>query len=194
MEQSDTTVVTQEKRPDGPGGNLPPRGNGDGPPDGGSGGDRSDGGRGGRPIDRRTGAPRPGFLTHYKPDQGKVTRRSTFIGCGLLITWGAWFLFDQLRIYEGDELWRMVVTQGIPILFAVVLGTLAWRVSFVSRKSSDFMIATEGEMKKVSWSSKREVIGSTKVVIVFTLLLAVLLFTVDTIFQALFVWIGVLKK
>lgn len=192
MEQSDTTVVTREKRPDSPGGNLPPRGGG--PPPGGSEGDRSDGERGGRPVGRHTDGPRPGFLTQYKPDQGKVTRRSTFLGCGLLIVWGAWFLYDQLRIYEGDELWRMLITQGIPILFVVVLGTLAWRVSFVGRKSSDFMIATEGEMKKVSWSSKREVIGSTKVVIVFTLLLAVLLFSVDTVFQSLFLWIGVLKK
>ena len=48
-------------------------------------------------------------------------------------------------------------------------------------------------MKKVSWSSKREVIGSTKVVILFTVLLGVLLFVVDVLFQTLFKNIGVLK-
>jgi preprotein translocase SecE subunit len=73
------------------------------------------------------------------------------------------------------------------------LGTIAGRVAFVGRKSSDFMIATEGEMKKVSWSRKREVIGSTKVVIMFTLLLALLLFFVDLVFQYIFSEVGVLK-
>jgi preprotein translocase subunit SecE len=63
----------------------------------------------------------------------------------------------------------------------------------VNRKSSDFMIATEGEMKKVSWSSRREVIGSTKVVILFTIALACFLFVVDLAFQTLFSAIGVLK-
>ena len=87
----------------------------------------------------------------------------------------------------------MLITPGIPIALAVVLGVIAWRLTFVSRKSSDFMIATEGEMKKVSWSSKREVIGSTKVVILFTVLLALFLFVVDFAFQVFFKSVGVLK-
>jgi preprotein translocase SecE subunit len=55
------------------------------------------------------------------------------------------------------------------------------------------MIATEGEMKKVSWSSRRELIGSTKVVIVFTVAIAALLFVVDVGFVVLFGWLRVLK-
>jgi len=148
--------------------------------------------REGGPGDRRPAA-KPGVFTQYKPEQGKYTRRSTIVGAGLLIAWGAWFIHEQLRPYEGDELWQFGVTLGIPMLFAVVLGVLTWRVVFANRKSSDFMIATEGEMKKVSWSSKGEVIGSTKVVIVFTVLMALLLFFVDVAFQNLFQWIGVLK-
>ncbi len=149
---------------------------------GGSGGDI--------PSPRR---PAGGFLTQYKPDQGKAIRTGTFVGLGLLIVWGAVSVKDQLTFYEGDEAWRLLITPGIPILVAVVLGALAWRVSFVSKKSSDFMIGTEGEMKKVSWSTKREVIGSTKVVIMFTFMLALLLFGVDLVFQTAFQWIGVLK-
>jgi preprotein translocase subunit SecE len=134
-----------------------------------------------------------GWLQQYKPEQGKATRTGTFVGLGLLIAWGAKFLNDRLAVYQGDEAWRLLITPGIPIAFAVVLGVFAWRVTFVNRKSSDFMIATEGEMKKVSWSSKREVIGSTKVVILFTLLLALFLFVVDFAFQVFFKSIGVLK-
>lgn len=134
-----------------------------------------------------------GWLQQYKPDQGKATRTGTFVGVGLLVAWGAKFLNDRLALYQGDEGWRLLITPGIPIAFAVVLGVIAWRLTFVSRKSSDFMIATEGEMKKVSWSSKREVIGSTKVVILFTVLMALFLFAVDFAFQVFFKSIGVLR-
>lgn len=137
--------------------------------------------------------PRRGWFQPYKQEQGKTTRTGTFVGLGLLIAWGAKFLNDRLAGYQGDEAWRLMVTPGIPIAFAVALGALAWRLSYASRKSSDFMIATEGEMKKVNWSTKREVIGSTKVVIAFTIMLAVLLFLVDLAFQIFFKSVGVLK-
>ncbi|MBU0641058.1 MAG: preprotein translocase subunit SecE [Planctomycetes bacterium] len=55
------------------------------------------------------------------------------------------------------------------------------------------MIATEGEMKKVNWSSKKEVIGATKVVIVTVLALGAMLFIVDIFFMTVFGGIGVLK-
>jgi preprotein translocase SecE subunit len=147
---------------------------------------------GAAPPPERRPAPR-GFLTQYKPEQGKATRTGSFIAAGLLIAWGAWFLRERLAGYQGDEAWRLLITPGIPILVFVVLLALAWRVTFVNRGPSDFMIATEGEMKKVNWSSKKEVIGSTKVVIMFTIFLAVLLFVVDLAFKYLFSALGVLK-
>jgi len=139
------------------------------------------------------GKPGGGFLSQYKPDQGKATRTGTFVGLAVLVVWGGKFVNDHLTGYQGDEAWQLLITPGIAILFAVVMGALAWRVAYVNRKSSDFMIATEGEMKKVSWATKDEVIGSTKVVILFTVLLAVLLFVVDLFFQFFFSWINVLK-
>jgi preprotein translocase SecE subunit len=62
------------------------------------------------------------------------------------------------------------------------------------RKSVGFLIATDGEMKKVNWTSYREVKGSTIVVIVATFLIAGFLFGVDTIFARFFTFIGVLQK
>ena len=61
-------------------------------------------------------------------------------------------------------------------------------------RSADFMIATEGEMKKVSWSSRREVVGGTKVVIATTFILALMLWAVDLAFGFFFMEIGVLQK
>lgn len=134
-----------------------------------------------------------GPLTQYKPEQGRVIRVGTFIGVGALLAWGAKFLYDRLSVFEGDDAWHLLITTGIPIAFLVVAGALSWWLVFSNRGAGDFMIATEGEMKKVSWSSRREVIGSTKVVIMFTILLAALLFLVDLLFQTIFRWIGVLK-
>ncbi|MCD6365227.1 MAG: preprotein translocase subunit SecE [Planctomycetes bacterium] len=59
-------------------------------------------------------------------------------------------------------------------------------------KTADFLIATESEMKKVSWSSKEEIIGSTKVVIVFTFIMAVILYAVDVLFAFIFSEMGVM--
>ncbi len=142
------------------------------------------------------GLPRAGggHLRQYKPEQGKWTRMGTFVGLMSLVAWGGYFLYERLEIFSGDEPWRLVVSRGVPLAVVVLFGVLAWWVSYSHRSSSDFMIATEGEMKKVNWSTRREIIGSTKVVILFTVLLAGLLFVVDLSFQTLFSWIGILKK
>ena len=157
--------------------------------------------RGGAPGRSEPGPPAPAvskrsdrrLFRQYKPEQGKTTRTGTFIGAGAIIAWGAKFLYDRLQLFEGDEAWRLLITTGIPILFAVGLGAVAWWFLFSHRATSDFLIATEGEMKKVSWSSRNEVIGSTKVVIMFTVLLALLLFVVDLFFQFFFSGLGVLR-
>jgi len=77
----------------------------------------------------------------------------------------------------------------------LLLGAIALYI-FVgsSRKSVGFLIATDGEMKKVNWTSYREVKGSTIVVIVATFLIAGFLFGVDSIFARIFTAIGVLQK
>jgi preprotein translocase SecE subunit len=57
----------------------------------------------------------------------------------------------------------------------------------------DFLIATDSEMKKVNWTTRKELIGSTKVVIFFVLLIAALLFTLDLVFGYFFQLIKVLE-
>ncbi len=154
--------------------------------------DRSGGGsgRGGSNTPPSSGG---GFLNNYKPEQGKGTRLGTLIAAGAMVIWGAVFLYDRLAVYQGDEAWRLLVTAGIPLLFCAVAGVAVYWVVFCQRSASDFMIATEGEMKKVNWSSRRELIGSTKVVILFTVLLALTLFLIDFVFQLFFQFIGVLR-
>ena len=45
----------------------------------------------------------------------------------------------------------------------------------------------------VNWSKKQEVIGATKVVILFVILMSIMLFLVDSLFMLFFSEIGVLK-
>jgi preprotein translocase SecE subunit len=51
------------------------------------------------------------------------------------------------------------------------------------------MIAAEGEMKKVSWSSRQEIAVSTFIVIVFVIIMAMLLGATDITFEVFFKWI-----
>lgn len=76
----------------------------------------------------------------------------------------------------------------------VVLGVWAayWFVGR-SRTSVDFLIATDSEMRKVNWSTRREILGSTYVVIGATLLVALSLFLIDYGFSHLFIKIDLLK-
>jgi len=133
-----------------------------------------------------------GWFQIYKPTQGYWTRLFTAIGAGAFILWGASWIFNKLSVYKSTQYGLYI--QVIPaVVFLVVLGYLLYWA--VGRKPStvDFFVSVEGEMKKVNWSSWPEVIGATKVVILFVVILSLMLFLVDTIFMLFFSSIGVLK-
>lgn len=137
---------------------------------------------------------RRGFFEVYKRGQGFYTRLGTALGGGLIILGGVKYLYDQLAVvYDPSRPWTMYVRYGLPLAFLAAGGLLLYWIVCVWRKSCDFFIATEGEMKKVSWTTWGELVGATKVVIAATLLLAVILFVIDVIFMLFFAWIGVLK-
>jgi len=119
----------------------------------------------------------------YKKGQGKYTRSITLASVVAVAIFAAVALSDFLKGYELTK--QPFVRFGVPALLVAVVGLLTgWLTN--RPKSADFLIATEGEMKKVSWSSKKEVIGSTKVVVITTFVLAVILFAVDFVFAYLF--------
>ena len=119
-------------------------------------------------------------LQLYKKGQGKYTRSLTFLGAMLLAVIGAYRLSEFLK----DRV-PTFVQFGVPTAVVIAIAALMFWVTN-RPKSADFLIATEGEMKKVSWSSRAEVVGSTKVVIITTAILAILLFVVDVVFEAFF--------
>lgn len=86
-----------------------------------------------------------------------------------------------------------LILQGAAASVVILLGALAalWFAGMRPR-TVDFLIATDSEMKRVNWSTPREIRGSTYVVIGACFLLAGALFVFDFIFQFFFKTIGVL--
>lgn len=124
----------------------------------------------------------------YKSGQGQYVRWSTSAGAGLLALAAANFVRERLTVV--DNVW---VTTLVPVLVLVALAYLIFRFVGQHARVGDFLIATEGEMKKVNWSSRKEVWGATKVVIITVLALSILLFVVDLIFILMFSGMGVLR-
>ena len=120
----------------------------------------------------------------YRKTQGRWTRLGTVLGAGVLVVIGAWYTWSELP--SGLRSFRAI----IPLILMLACLYVLLRV-VNSKRPADFMIATEGEMKKVSWSSKKEIIGSTKVVIVTLLIMGLVLFLVDWFFMRLMKFVGV---
>ncbi len=130
----------------------------------------------------------------YKSGQGKYTRLCTGLGSGFMLGLGCYSLYSVLEILvEGNSKSGAWLQAGIPAAIFVVLGLLIFKL-VNTPKFADFMIQTEGEMKKVSWSSRKEIITSTKVVIITVFLMAAFLAIIDWAFAWGFAQIGVLKE
>lgn len=126
--------------------------------------------------------------THqYKPGLGRRVRRLTMLGIIVLGGSGAYSLYTQ-NILPHD--WRLAmpgtddftVVPGaqtmIPlILFALTLWAAIRAVNLPT--FAEFLIATEAEMNKVSWTSRRRLFQDTVVVLVTTVLLTLFLLVVD---------------
>ena len=123
----------------------------------------------------------------YKRGQGKYTRLGSAFGVAIVVAVGCYQLYAQLRAAEWDLSTHtvMIIATMVPAALFVVLGAIClW---LVNRPSiADFLIAAEGEMKKVSWSSRKEIAVSTFVVVVVVVVMSALLGVFDLLFVILF--------
>jgi preprotein translocase subunit SecE len=125
--------------------------------------------------------------TPYKPTQGWYARLWTGIGLGTLLAVGVLRLYDLLK-GASSPLGRL----GIPTLVGTVLAWFVFRLIHYP-PFADFLIATEAEMNKVSWTSKADLRRATSVVLVTVALMSVFLFGVDWVWSSLLQLIGVLR-
>jgi preprotein translocase subunit SecE len=136
------------------------------------------------------------FWQLYKPGQGYYTRMGTAIGSGVIILAGSHYIYSKLSAYpllpQEWARYDIVLHVGIPVCFLFGLALVVFRL-LNGPRSADFLIAVEGEMKKVNWTSKKEVLGSTRVVIATLLFLGAVLAGIDLLFMTFFRAIGVLQ-
>lgn len=133
------------------------------------------------------------MLSIYKPGQGFYTRVCTTVAIALLALMGiAWLTpyFIGVRIAGMEPIYTQAL---VAVLVLAVVGFIAFRIVGTKPRTVDFMIATEGEMKKVNWSTRREVTGSTTLVIAFTFVVAAICFLLDQFFAMIMQWINVLE-
>lgn len=86
------------------------------------------------------------------------------------------------------------ILQGVAAAIVLLIGAgLAYYFAGTKPASVEFLISTDMEMKKVNWSTKKDIKNSTLVVVGAAFLLAGVLFTIDVGFQAFFKLINVLQ-
>ena len=130
-------------------------------------------------------------LSIYKSGQGYWTRMMSAIGAGTLVLAGVGWLWGKFEAWFQDD--TVYWQGGMAVLVIAVFGALLfWLLN--KPNIADFMIATETEMKKVHWPTRKEAMGLTVVVIAGTLMIAALLFVIDLIFARVFLWMGVLQS
>ncbi|MDA0803780.1 MAG: preprotein translocase subunit SecE [Planctomycetota bacterium] len=129
----------------------------------------------------------------YKSGQGYWTRLMTVIAGGLIGVLGAYWLWDAVGAAHWGSIPSIYFQAVMALLVCTFTAWLLWRYVAVSHRSVDFLVATEGEMKKVNWSTRRELVGSSMVVIVSSLMIALYCLGFDLFFTRIFTWMKVLQ-
>lgn len=141
----------------------------------------------------------------FKKGQGLRVRRGTMIGV-LAIVGAGLYEYVWSRTITVTSQWRVdvpfdpdryiVVMYAPALTMSIVIALLA--VWFSYRlvnypRFADFLIATDAELNKVSWSTPKKLFQDTIVVLVTVLLMAVFLWIMDMLWTFLLFQIGVLR-
>jgi preprotein translocase SecE subunit len=131
---------------------------------------------------------------NYKRTQGLRVRRYTLVGLLLVGLSGVWAGWHHMTFGSGDKWMRMPflvegddfkavnvlsdVQYSVPLLIAAAVLWVSWRAVNLPT-FADFLVATEAEMNKVSWSPRKRLVQDTVVVLTTTILLTLFLLFVD---------------
>jgi preprotein translocase SecE subunit len=140
----------------------------------------------------------------YKRSQGQRVRRGTIMGILLLAGAGIFTLIQHGTLPHAP--WKVAipftndayiillpdVQITLPLLLGFAAFWLAYRVVNFP-VFADFLIATEAELNKVSWTSRKRLIQDTIVVLVTVLLLTIFLFVVDQVWAFVLHKVGVVQ-
>jgi preprotein translocase SecE subunit len=127
--------------------------------------------------------------TTYKGALGLKVRRLTILGILLVVGSGVYALVTQgilpdhwvIKIPFAENTFVTLLPDAkytVPILLMGLGLWFAWRMVNVPT-FGEFLIATEAEMNKVSWSTQRQLRQDTVVVLITTIFMALFLLVVD---------------
>ncbi len=115
----------------------------------------------------------------YKRGQGYYTRLYSALTMFVIVAFGCYALHEKLL---GTHIWvKTLVPTGLCVALSFLIYWLMNKPNF-----ADFLIAAEGEIKKVSWSSRKEIVVSTFIVIFVVVSMTIMLFAADFVFKYLF--------
>lgn len=120
-------------------------------------------------------------MSIYKSGQGYWTRIMSVVGFGLIVLLGAHWIFDMIDSRGVGGVGHRYVAFGVALAVALVGAGLIYYYCGINPRTVDFFVATEGEMKKVNWSTRREIVGSTVLVIIISTVIALYCWVLDTI-------------
>ncbi len=92
----------------------------------------------------------------YKKGQGYWTRQMSTIAGGVMILLGAMWISDFFKNTDWFDLDPVYFRAASGVLWVAIFGSLLYYFIWLKPRSVDFLVATESEMKKVNWSSRRE--------------------------------------
>jgi preprotein translocase subunit SecE len=120
-----------------------------------------------------TRAPREFAMQIYKKGQGNKARAVAALAAVAIAAFG---------VAEAHNVWG--VSAGFIIASAIMIAGVAGvgiYLALINARTSEFLIETQAELKKVAWPPKAEVKGSAMVVVGTVIVLGLFLFAVDNL-------------
>ncbi|HHT9129730.1 MAG TPA: preprotein translocase subunit SecE [Candidatus Brocadiaceae bacterium] len=151
------------------------------------------------------------FFGVYRKGQGVYSRIVVGIALGILALFASISLYNVLidspNIGDNAKIplvdigltWGLIsafalfVFLGFLIcIFVIGLETGIRPLDSGGKKTVEFLIDTQGELQKVSWPTRYEIVGSTTVVIVSVIVIGIFILGVDWFVSVIMGYIGVL--
>ncbi len=144
----------------------------------------------------------------YKRSQGMRVRRATILGFLIIAGFGVYSYRGSLETlgysdldvhipFSGGYAIRLLpdVVYTLPLLLVAGSLWIGWRLVNYP-PFADFLIATEAEMNKVSWTTRKRLIQDTIIVLTTMLLLTIFLFVVDVVWSMVLSnrWVPILQN
>ncbi|HXX92018.1 MAG TPA: preprotein translocase subunit SecE [Planctomycetota bacterium] len=129
-------------------------------------------------------------LAWQKPGQGKWVRTTALVALAGLVAFGctafyrlppstsSWWsdVMAELDVLAKTLTLRPILYPAAGIFTSVMLAVF---LLLNQEKWAEFLIETEGELKKVSWPARKEYLGSAAVVVLVVAIISMFLFLVD---------------